>query len=171
MEREHGARNYDPSPWLSPAARASGSPTPRASATSMRYSDADALRAAIDDDTVAFLVEPVQGEAGIILPPPGYLTAVREICDEARMFLVADENQSGLGRTGRRFACDHEGVVADVVLLGTALGGGILPLSAVVADAAVLGVIGPGQHGSTFGGNPLACAVGLAVLALLIVSP
>jgi ornithine--oxo-acid transaminase len=134
---------------------------------SVPYGDAGALRAAIDDQTVAFLVEPVQGEAGIIIPPAGYLAAARQICDQAGILLVADEIQTGLGRTGRRFGCDHEGVTADLVLLGKALGGGILPLSAVVADEHVLGVIGPGQHGSTFGGNPLACAVGREVLRLL----
>ena len=134
---------------------------------SVPFGDADALRAAIDEDTVAFLVEPVQGEAGILIPPRGYLTEVREICDQTGILLVADEIQSGLGRTGLRFGCDHEGVVPDVLLLGKALGGGILPLSAVVADEDVLGVLGPGQHGSTFGGNPLACAVGRAVIELL----
>jgi ornithine--oxo-acid transaminase len=134
---------------------------------SVPYGDADALRAAIDEDTVAFLVEPVQGEAGILIPPRGYLTAVREICHETGILMVADEIQSGLGRTGLRFGCDHEGVVPDVLLLGKALGGGILPLSAVVADEGVLGVLSPGRHGSTFGGNPLACAVGRAVIDLL----
>jgi ornithine--oxo-acid transaminase len=131
------------------------------------FGDAEALRAAIDPTTVAFLVEPVQGEAGILIPPRGYLTAVREICDAAGILLIADEVQTGLGRTGRRFACDHEGVRPDLYLLGKALGGGIMPLSAVAADDDVLGVLGPGTHGSTFGGNPLACAIGREVLRLL----
>ena len=134
---------------------------------SVPYGDAAALRAAITDDTVAFLMEPVQGEAGVVVPPDGYLRAVREICDRAGVLLLADEIQSGLGRTGRTFACDHEGVVPDVYLLGKALGGGILPLSAVAGDAGVLGTFTAGSHGSTFGGNPLACAVGREVLALL----
>ena len=113
------------------------------------------------------LIEPIQGEAGVIVPPDGYLAAVRAICDEAGALFVADEVQSGLGRTGHLLATRAAGVDADVYLLGKALGGGILPLSAVVADADVLGVLRPGQHGSTFGGNPLACAVGRAVLELL----
>src|SRR5262249_36856797 len=123
------------------------------------FGDAHALRAAITDNTVAFLVEPVQGEAGVIVPPPGYLAECRAICRDHNVLLVADEIQSGLGRTGRTFACDHEGVIPDIYILGKALGGGIMPLSAVVADADVLGVVTPGSHGSTFGGNPLACAV------------
>jgi ornithine--oxo-acid transaminase len=131
------------------------------------YGDIEALRAAIDDDTVAFLVEPIQGEAGIIVPPEGYLRAARELCTERNVLLVADEIQSGLGRTGTTFACDHEGVVPDIYVLGKALGGGIMPLSAVAADADVLGVFRPGEHGSTFGGNPLACAIGIEVLDLL----
>lgn len=131
------------------------------------YGDPDALRAAIGPDTVAVVIEPVQGEAGVVVPPAGYLPAVREICDATRVLFVADEVQSGLGRTGHVLATRAAGVDADVYLLGKALGGGIVPLSAVVADAAVLGVLRPGQHGSTFGGNPLACAVGRAVLALL----
>jgi ornithine--oxo-acid transaminase len=132
------------------------------------YGDAAALEAAIDEDTVAFLVEPVQGEAGVIIPPDGYLTRVREICTGAGVLMIADEIQSGLGRTGRTFACDHEEVTPDVMLLGKALGGGILPLSAVVADDQVLGVFRPGEHGSTFGGNPLACAVGREALRVLV---
>ncbi len=128
------------------------------------YGDADALQAAIDDDTVAFLVEPVQGEAGVIIPPAGYLRRIREICSEANVLLVADEVQTGLGRTGRRFAFDHSDVSPDVYILGKALGGGIVPVSAVVADEDVLGVLGPGEHGSTFGGNPVACAVGREVV-------
>jgi ornithine--oxo-acid transaminase len=131
------------------------------------YGDVDALRAAIDDDTVAFLVEPIQGEAGIIVPPDGYLRAARELCTERNVLLMADEIQSGLGRTGTTFAVEHEGVVPDVFILGKALGGGIMPLSAVVANRDVLGVFRPGEHGSTFGGNPLACAVGLEVLDML----
>ncbi|MEX0985286.1 MAG: ornithine--oxo-acid transaminase [Actinomycetota bacterium] len=134
---------------------------------SVPFGDAGALRDAIDDDTVAFLVEPIQGEAGVVIPPDGYLRAVREICTERNVLLMADEIQSGLGRAGTTFAVDHEGVVPDVFILGKALGGGIMPLSAVVADADVLGVIRPGEHGSTFGGNPLACAVGLEVLDML----
>lgn len=131
------------------------------------HGDADALRAAITDRTVAFLVEPIQGEAGVGIPPDGYLADVRRICDEVGILMVADEIQSGLGRTGRTFACDHEGVRPDVLLLGKALGGGILPISAVVARADVLGVLTAGRHGSTFGGNPLACAVGLEVIDML----
>jgi ornithine--oxo-acid transaminase len=131
------------------------------------YGDPGALRAAITPDTVAVLIEPVQGEAGVVVPPAGYLAAVREICDETGILFVADEVQSGLGRTGHVLATRAAGTDADVYLLGKALGGGIVPLSAVVADAAVLGVLRPGQHGSTFGGNPLACAVGRAVLELL----
>ena len=131
------------------------------------FGDAAALRAALGPDTVAVLLEPVQGEAGVVVPPPGYLAAVRAACDEAGVLFVADEVQSGLGRTGSTFACDLEGVVPDVYVLGKALGGGILPVSAVVSRADVLGVLTPGSHGSTFGGNPLACAVGHAVVGLL----
>jgi len=131
------------------------------------YGDIDALRAAIDDDTVGFLVEPIQGEAGIIVPPDGYLRAVRELCSERNVLFIADEIQSGLGRTGTTFAVEHEGVVPDIYILGKALGGGIMPLSAVVANRDILGVFRPGTHGSTFGGNPLACAVGLEVLDML----
>ena len=135
------------------------------------YGDADALAAAMTPDTVAVLLEPVQGEAGVVVPPPGYLAAVRRICDEAGALMIADEVQSGLGRTGHLLATRAAGVDADVYLLGKALGGGIVPLSAVVADEAVLGVLRPGQHGSTFGGNPLACAVGSAVVDLLADRP
>ncbi|WP_169583457.1 MULTISPECIES: ornithine--oxo-acid transaminase [Microbacterium] len=131
------------------------------------FGDAAAIEAAIDDSTAAVLIEPIQGEAGIILPPDGYLRAVREICTRHNVLFIADEIQSGLGRVGETFACDREGVVPDVYLLGKALGGGILPLSAVVADRDVLGVIRPGEHGSTFGGNPLASAVGLRVVEML----
>ena len=131
------------------------------------FGDAGALAAAITPDTVAVLLEPIQGEAGVVVPPPGYLAAVRRICDEAGARMVADEVQSGLGRTGHLLATRAAGVDADVYLLGKALGGGVVPLSAVVADESVLGVLRPGQHGSTFGGNPLACAVGTAVVDLL----
>ena len=119
------------------------------------------------DDVVAFLVEPIQGEAGVVIPPDGYLRAARRLCSEHGVLLIADEIQSGLGRTGRTFACDHEGVVPDLYVLGKALGGGIVALSAIAGDDDVLGVFTPGTHGSTFGGNPLACAVGRAVLELL----
>jgi ornithine--oxo-acid transaminase len=131
------------------------------------YGDLDALRAAVTPDTVAVLIEPIQGEAGVVVPPPGYLAGIREVCDRHGVLFVADEVQAGLGRTGHLLATRAAGVDADVYLLGKALGGGILPLSAVVADADVLGVLRPGQHGSTFGGNPLACAVGRAVIRLL----
>jgi ornithine--oxo-acid transaminase len=131
------------------------------------FGDADAVAAAITDDTAAVLVEPIQGEAGVIIPPEGYLRRIREICDERNVLFIADEIQSGLGRVGETFACDREGVVPDLYLLGKALGGGILPVSAVVGDSDVLGVIRPGEHGSTFGGNPLAAAVGLRVVEML----
>jgi ornithine--oxo-acid transaminase len=131
------------------------------------YGDGAAVAAAIDADTVAVLLEPVQGEAGVIVPPAGFLPEVREICTRERVLLIADEIQSGLARTGRTLAVEHSGVVADVYLLGKALGGGVVPVSAVVADADVLGVLRPGQHGSTFGGNPLASAVGRAVVGML----
>ncbi|MFJ8106948.1 ornithine--oxo-acid transaminase [Streptomyces sp. NPDC096132] len=131
------------------------------------YGDLTAMRAAVTENTVAVLLEPIQGEAGVLVPPEGYLAAVRELTRERGVLFVADEIQSGLGRTGRTFACEHEGVVPDVYVLGKALGGGIVPVSAVVADAEVLGVFRPGEHGSTFGGNPLACAVALEVLAML----
>ncbi|GLK16423.1 ornithine--oxo-acid transaminase [Herbiconiux flava] len=133
------------------------------------YGDADALAAALaaNPDTVAVLLEPIQGEAGIIVPPAAYLPRVRELCTEHEVLFIADEIQSGLGRTGATFACDLVGVVPDVYLLGKALGGGIVPVSAVVANRDVLGVLHPGEHGSTFGGNPLAAAVGLAVVRML----
>lgn len=131
------------------------------------FGDADALAAAIDETTVAVLLEPIQGEAGVIVPPDGYLTAVRDLTTKNNLLFVADEIQSGLGRTGKTFACDHEEVVPDLYLLGKALGGGVVPVSAVVGNADVLGVLHPGEHGSTFGGNPLACAAGLAVTRML----
>lgn len=131
------------------------------------YGDAAALETAITSRTVAVLIEPIQGESGVVIPPDGYLRAVRDVTSRHNVLFIADEIQSGLGRTGRTFACDHEGVVPDVYVLGKALGGGVVPVSAVVADADVLGVLHPGQHGSTFGGNPLASAVGRAVVSLL----
>ncbi|WP_409370802.1 ornithine--oxo-acid transaminase [Mycolicibacterium sediminis] len=134
---------------------------------SVPFGDADALAAAIDDHTVAVLLEPIQGEAGIVVPPPDFLPRVRALCTELDVLMIADEIQSGLARTGRTFACDHWDVVPDVYLLGKALGGGVVPLSAVVADRDVLGVLHPGEHGSTFGGNPLAAAVGTTVVAML----
>src|SRR5690606_29743075 len=134
---------------------------------SVPYGDAAAMEAALDDDTVAVLLEPIQGEAGIVVPRPGYLAEVRRMTAERRILFIADEIQSGLGRTGATFQCDNEGVVPDLYLLGKALGGGIVPVSAVVGNRDVLGVLQPGQHGSTFGGNPLAATVGLAVVELL----
>jgi ornithine--oxo-acid transaminase len=131
------------------------------------YGDADALAAAIDDSTVAVLLEPIQGEAGVLVPPPGYLSAARVLCTERNVLLVLDEIQSGLGRTGETFAWQQEGAKPDLMVLGKALGGGIVPVSAVVGREAVLGVLHPGEHGSTFGGNPLACAVGQEVVRLL----
>lgn len=137
---------------------------------SVPYGDAAALRAALDehgDDVVGVLIEPIQGEAGIIVPPAGYLQQVRALTRERNVLMIADEIQSGLGRTGATLDCERVGVIPDLYLLGKALGGGIVPVSAVVGDADVLGVLEPGQHGSTFGGNPLGAAVGLAVVGLL----
>ncbi|MDQ1008855.1 ornithine--oxo-acid transaminase [Streptomyces sp. V4I23] len=131
------------------------------------YGDLTALEAAMSANTVAVLLEPVQGEAGVLVPPHGYLPGVRRLTRERGVLFVADEIQSGLGRTGKTFACEHEGVVPDVYVLGKALGGGVVPVSAVVSSAEVLGVFRPGEHGSTFGGNPLACAVALEVIAML----
>ncbi|MFB9584014.1 ornithine--oxo-acid transaminase [Streptomyces goshikiensis] len=131
------------------------------------YGDLTALAHAVTENTVAVLLEPIQGEAGVLVPPPGYLRGVRELTRERNVLFMADEIQSGLGRTGRTFACEHEGVVPDVYILGKALGGGVVPVSAVVADRDILGVFKPGEHGSTFGGNPLACAVALEVVAML----
>lgn len=131
------------------------------------FGDAEAVRAAIDETTVAVLLEPVQGEQGVVVPPDTYWPAVREICTQADVLLVADEVQSGLGRTGTTFALELWGVRADLVTLGKALGGGVVPVSAVVGRPDVLGVLTAGSHGSTFGGNPLACAVALAVVDLL----
>jgi ornithine--oxo-acid transaminase len=134
------------------------------------YGDLDAVRSAVSElggRVVAVLVEPIQGEAGVVVPPPGFLTGLRELCTADNILMIADEIQSGLGRTGFTFACAAEGVVPDAYLLGKALGGGIVPVSAMVANWPVLGVLEPGQHGSTFGGNPLACAVGREVVAML----
>jgi ornithine aminotransferase len=131
------------------------------------FGDAEAMADAIDEDTVAVLIEPIQGEAGIIVPPDDYLPRVRALCTERNVLMIADEIQSGLARTGRTFACDHWGVVPDIYLLGKALGGGVVPVSAVVANREVLGVLHPGEHGSTFGGNPLAAAIGATVVAIL----
>ncbi|MBV9853512.1 MAG: ornithine--oxo-acid transaminase [Streptosporangiaceae bacterium] len=134
------------------------------------YGDLGALRSAFavyGDRVVAVLAEPVQGEAGVIVPPPGFLAGVRELCTQAGALMIADEIQSGLGRVGATFACSAEGVVPDAYLLGKALGGGIVPVSAMVSSRSVLGVLRPGQHGSTFGGNPLACAVAREVIAML----
>lgn len=128
---------------------------------------ADAFADAIDENTVAVLIEPIQGEAGIIVPPDDFLPRLRSLCTQRNVLLIADEIQSGLARTGKTFACEHWDVVPDVYLLGKALGGGVLPVSAVVADSDVLGVLHPGEHGSTFGGNPLAAAIGSTVVAIL----
>jgi ornithine--oxo-acid transaminase len=135
---------------------------------SIPYGDAAALAAAITPDTAAFLVEPVQGEAGIVVPPEGYLTECARICRERGVLLIVDEVQTGLGRTGRVLACDHEGVKPDAILLGKALGGGLLPVSVFAAREAVMSAFRPGDHGSTFGGNALAAAVGLEALAVLV---
>ncbi len=132
------------------------------------YGEIDALRAAVTRNTVGFLVEPLQGEGGVILPPDGYLKTAAEICREANAKLMADEIQTGLGRTGRLLCCDWDDVKPDVVMLGKALGGGVYPVSACVADEEVMGVFSPGDHGSTFGGNPLAAAVGRAALDVLV---
>ncbi|MFC9251809.1 ornithine--oxo-acid transaminase [Amycolatopsis thailandensis] len=133
----------------------------------VKYGDVEALRDAITERTAAILLEPVQGEAGVIVPPAGYFAEARRLCDEHNVLLIADEIQSGLARTGTVLALDHEGVRADVYTLGKALGGGIMPVSAVVGGKDVLGVLRPGEHGSTFGGNPVACAIGRAVVGLL----
>lgn len=131
------------------------------------YGDVAALKAAIDENTVAFLVEPIQGEGGIIIPPDGYLKEVAQVCRDNNILFIADEIQSGLGRTGKTFACEHEGVQPDIYILGKALGGGIMPVSAVVSRWDVLDVFTPGDHGSTFGGNPLSCSVGRKVVEML----
>ncbi|MGH6955240.1 MAG: ornithine--oxo-acid transaminase, partial [Caulobacteraceae bacterium] len=132
------------------------------------FGDADALEAAIGPHTVAFLVEPIQGEAGVIVPPKGYLKRVREVCTRRNVVLILDEIQTGLGRTGKLLAEEHEGIEADLTLVGKALSGGFYPVSAVLSNKEVLGVLKPGEHGSTFGGNPLACAVARAALKVLV---
>lgn len=132
------------------------------------YGDLDALQAAITPNTVAFLIEPIQGEAGINIPPQGYMKAAYDVCRANNVLFIADEIQAGLGRTGKLFACEHEGFVPDMYILGKALGGGVFPISCVVADDDILGVFNPGSHGSTFGGNPLACAVSIAALDVLV---
>lgn len=131
------------------------------------YGDAQAIEAAITPNTAAVLLEPIQGEAGVIVPPPGYLRQVAEICRHHNVLFIADEIQTGLGRTGKLFACDHEGVRPDMMILGKALSGGFYPVSAVLADGAILGLFQPGEHGSTFGGNPLASAVARAALQVI----
>ncbi len=131
------------------------------------FGDAEAFAAAINANTVAALIEPIQGEAGVIIPPAGYFTRVRELCTANNVTLILDEIQTGLGRTGKLLAEEHEGIEADVTLIGKALSGGFYPVSAVLSNSEVLGVLKPGQHGSTFGGNPLACAVARAALKVL----
>ncbi len=132
------------------------------------FGDIDAFRAAINENTVAFLIEPIQGEAGVLIPPAGYMTSVRELCTEHGITLILDEIQTGLGRTGKMLAEEHEGIEADMTLVGKALSGGFYPVSAVLSNSEVLGVLQPGQHGSTFGGNPLACAIARAALKVLV---
>lgn len=135
---------------------------------SVPYGDVDAIADALDDSVVAVLFEPVQGEAGVVIPPEGFLRALRKLCTNRNVLMVADEIQSGLARTGKTFACDHEDVAPDIYILGKALGGGLLPVSAIAADLDVLGVLLPGTHGSTFGGNPLAAAIGHEVVQMLM---
>lgn len=132
------------------------------------FGDVDKLKEAINENTAAILVEPIQGEAGINIPPEGYLKAIRELCDEHNILFIADEIQAGLGRSGKLFATDWDNVKPDVYILGKALGGGVLPISVVLADNEVLDVFTPGSHGSTFGGNPLACAVSIAALDVIL---
>ncbi|EEL51739.1 ornithine aminotransferase [Bacillus mycoides] len=131
------------------------------------YGDLDALKAAITPNTAAFILEPIQGEAGINIPPAGFLKEAYDICKEENVLFVADEIQTGLGRTGKLFACDWDNVIPDMYILGKALGGGVFPISCVAANRDILGVFEPGSHGSTFGGNPLACAVSIAALDVL----
>ncbi len=133
----------------------------------VRFGDLEAIQDAVTPNTVAVLMEPIQGEAGVIVPPPGYVRAVRELCTRERIIFIIDEIQTGLGRTGKLLAEEHEGVESDMTLLGKALGGGFYPVSAVLSSAAIMGVLKPGEHGSTFGGNPLACAVARASLRVM----
>lgn len=132
------------------------------------YGDLEALRGAITSNTAAFIMEPIQGEAGIIIPPEGFMKAAYEVCKENQVLFIADEIQAGLARTGRMFACEWEDIAPDMYILGKALGGGVFPISCVVANKDVLGVFNPGSHGSTFGGNPMACAVSIAALEVLV---
>ncbi|MBI5360877.1 MAG: ornithine--oxo-acid transaminase [Planctomycetes bacterium] len=134
----------------------------------IEYGNAEDLEKAITPNTAAFLVEPIQGEAGIVMPPAGYLRKTREICSAHNVLFIADEIQTGFGRTGKLFCCEHEGVKPDVLIIGKALGGGIMPVSGVLSSAEIMSVFKPGDHGSTFGGNPLACAVGIAAINVLI---
>ncbi|WP_026567929.1 ornithine--oxo-acid transaminase [Bacillus sp. UNC41MFS5] len=132
------------------------------------YGDLEALKAAITPNTAAFLIEPIQGEAGIVIPPEGFMKAAYDLCNENNILFIADEIQAGLARTGKMFACEWEGIEPDMYILGKALGGGVFPISCVVADKDILGVFNPGSHGSTFGGNPMACAVSIAALDVLV---
>ncbi len=132
------------------------------------YADTDALEKSINSNTVAFLVEPIQGEGGVVVPPAGYLNKTKEICDHFNVLFIADEIQSGLGRTGKMFACEHENVRADIVTIGKALSGGMYPISAVLASREIMNVFKPGDHGSTYGGNPLACAIAREALKVII---
>ncbi|MFF5995863.1 ornithine--oxo-acid transaminase [Lysinibacillus sp. KU-BSD001] len=132
------------------------------------YGNMEAIRQALSKNTAAVILEPIQGEAGIVIPPKGFLQEVLKLCQDNNILMIADEIQTGLGRTGKMFACDWENVVPDIYILGKALGGGVMPISCVAANRAILGVFNPGSHGSTFGGNPLACAVSIAALDVLI---
>lgn len=132
------------------------------------YGDLEALKQAITPNTAAFLIEPIQGEAGIVIPPEGYMKAAYELCKENNVLFIADEIQAGLARTGKMFACEWEGIEPDMYILGKALGGGVFPISCVVANKEILEVFNPGSHGSTFGGNPMACAVSIAALDVLV---
>ncbi len=132
------------------------------------YGDAEAIKDAITPNTAAVMIEPIQGEAGVVIPPVGYLKKVAEICKNNNVLLIADEIQTGLGRTGKLFACDHEGVRPDIVIIGKALGGGFYPVSAILADESLLGLFTPGEHGSTFGGNPLGAAIAREALKVIV---
>jgi ornithine--oxo-acid transaminase len=132
------------------------------------YGSTEQLEAAINSNTVAFLVEPIQGEAGVIIPPEGFIKKAYDICKSKNVLFMADEVQTGFARTGNMFACEYEGVVPDIYILGKALGGGVMPISAITANEDILGVFTPGSHGSTFGGNPLACAVSIKAMEILV---